>query len=378
MRSLTNDSPRVFSSLATLGHEQIVFCNEPEAGLQAIIGIHSTARGPALGGCRMWPYASEADALQDVLRLSRGMTYKAAVAGLPLGGGKAVIIGDPKKDKSKALFRAFGRFVESLNGRYITAEDVGVVMEDMDTVLTETKYVTGVSPEVGGSGNPAPFTALGCLRGMLASVNFKTGRRALKGMRVAVQGTGHVGQHLIRLLRERDVEVIAGDIDEAKCAAFCAETGCKAVPADEVLFADCDVLAPCAMGGILNDESIPKLNCEIVAGSANNQLLSPIHGRQLKDRGILYAPDYAINAGGLLNVSVELEGYHREKATELVSGIYETMMNIYRLAEKQDLPTNEAADRLAEERIEAARRDPHHFWIPQEHPALIHRQALGS
>ena len=375
MRGIT-DKAEIFGSLDSLGHEQIIFCNEPEAGLRAIISIHSTARGPALGGCRMWPYASEVEALQDVLRLSQGMTYKSAVTGLPLGGGKAVIIGDPKKDKSADLFRAFGRYVESLNGRYITAEDVGVEMEDMNTVLSETKYVTGVSPRFGGSGDPAPFTAFGCLQGILASVQHKMGRKTLKGLRVAVQGTGHVGQNLTRLLIGRGAEVVAADIDEDKCRSFCQDLGCLQVDADEILIEECEIFAPCAMGGILSEETIPNLRCEIVAGSANNQLLKSSDGRLMKERGILYAPDYAINAGGLLNVSVELEGYNKDRAVSLVEGIHETMAGIYLLADELDLPTNVAADQLAEKRIEAARKDPHHFWIPNEHPTCIRREVM--
>ena len=377
MRGITNKA-EIFGSLDSLGHEQIIFCNEPEVGLKAIISIHSTARGPALGGCRMWPYTSELEALQDVLRLSRGMTYKSAVTGLPLGGGKAVIIGDPKKDKSKELFRAFGRFVESLNGRYITAEDVGVEMKDMDIVLNETQYVTGVSQEFGGSGDPAPFTAFGCLQGIFASVQHKLGRKNLKGLRVAVQGTGHVGQNLIRLLIGRGAEVIAADIEADKCREFCRDLGCRQVDAEEILFEDCEIFAPCAMGGILNEETIGQLRCEIVAGSANNQLLKSGDGRYLKESGILYAPDYAINAGGLLNVFMELKGYDRDRAVAQVEKIYETILEIYKLADELNLPTNEAADQLAEKRIEAARKDPNHIWIPNEHPASVHRQSASK
>ncbi|MCS6837581.1 MAG: leucine dehydrogenase, partial [Bdellovibrionaceae bacterium] len=291
-------------------HEEVVFCYDKTVGLKAIIAIHNTTLGPALGGTRMWDYKSEEEALIDVLRLSKGMTYKAAASGLNLGGGKAVIIGNPKTQKSEALFRAFGQFVNSLNGRYITAEDVGTCVTDMEHIFMETPWVTGIPKEFGGSGDPSPYTAHGVLMGIKAAVAFHLKTDSLRGIRVAVQGLGHVGYHLVGYLIQEGAQILASDIDPEKVEKVKKEyPQVTIVSPQEILFSACEVLAPCALGGIVNDETIPKLKCKIIAGGANNQLLERRHGDHLKELGILYAPDYVINAGGLINVVVELEGY---------------------------------------------------------------------
>lgn len=342
----------VFQAMGEGSHEQVVFCESKVAGLKAIIAIHNTTLGPALGGCRMYPYKSEQDALTDVLRLSRGMTYKAAAAGLNLGGGKSVIIGDPKKDKSEALFRVLGRFVESLNGRYITAEDVGTNVLDMEYIFMETKYVTGVAPAHGGSGDPSPVTAFGVFRGMQASVKEVWGTESLSGKRVAVQGLGNVGGHLVEHLMKEGAKVTVTDIDTEKSRRFAELHGVEVVPVDKIYDVSCDIFAPCALGAILNDETIPRLRCKVVCGGANNQLAEERHGVQLTERGILYAPDYVVNAGGLINVYVEMEGYVRERALRMAENIYNTTASVYRIAKEQKLPTYVAADRLAEERVQ--------------------------
>lgn len=333
-------------------HEEVVFCYDKSVGLKAIIAIHNTTLGPALGGTRMWPYANEDEALVDVLRLSKGMTYKAAASGLNLGGGKAVIIGNPKKDKSEALFRAFGQFVNSLNGRYITAEDVGTCVTDMEHIFMETPWVTGIPKDFGGSGDPSPYTAHGVLMGIKAAVQFQLGQDHLKNVRVAVQGMGNVGYHLIGYLVNEGATVIASDIDPDK-----VEKVRKAYPQVQIgdpstiLFSECEVLAPCALGAVINDQTLPQLRCKIVAGGANNQLAESRHGDHLKEMGILYAPDYVINAGGLMNVFVELEGYSSERAFEKTKRVYDNCMRVFEMAKKENMGTHVAADRVAESRI---------------------------
>jgi leucine dehydrogenase len=339
-----------FQQMVEMGHERVLFCSNPEVGLQAIIAVHSTVLGPGLGGLRMWPYGSTEEAMTDVLRLSRGMTYKAAAAGLNLGGGKAVIIGDSKKDKSEELFRAFGRYVESLDGLYITAEDVGTSTEDMEVIHHETRWVTGLSPELGGGGDPSPVTAFGTLQGIKAAVEH-LGDGSLQGKSVAVQGLGSVGYHLARFLRDEGAKVFGADIDAEATEKARQELGVEVVPTGEILEVDCDVIAPCALGAVINDASIPRLRCRIVAGAANNQLAEDRHGQDLHDRGILYAPDYVINAGGLINVYNELIGYNREVAMRMARGIHGNMARLFAIARAQSIPTYEAADRLAEERI---------------------------
>ena len=343
----------VFESMDNRGHEEVVFCHDKETGLKAIIAVHNTNIGPALGGCRMWNYDSEADALKDVLRLSRGMSYKAAIAGLNLGGGKAVIIGDSKKDKNEILFRSFGRFVQGLAGRYITAEDVGTSVKDMEWVRMETRYVTGISRALGGSGDPSPVTALGTCSGIKATVKKQLGKDSLYGLKVGVQGLGHVGYHLCRYLYREGAKLYVTDIHEENTKRVVDEFGANVIHLDDIYEADIDIYAPCALGATLNDDTIPKLKCSIVAGAANNQLKKEdVHAQMLKDRGILYAPDYAINAGGLINVANEIEGYNRERAfTQAEEGIYDTLMAIYEKSEEDNVTTHMAASRVAKKRI---------------------------
>ena len=343
----------IFETLSTTGHEEVVFCHNKDAGLKAIIAIHNTVLGPALGGTRMWAYKTEQDALNDVLRLSRGMTYKAAVAGLNLGGGKAVIIGDPNKDKSEALFRAFGRYVASLNGRYITAEDVGIDVNDMEFVLKETEYVTGVHQVHGGSGDPSPFTAYGTLQGLLASLNKQYGNEEVGKYSYAVQGVGHVGFEYVKLLREAGAKVFVTDINEEAVQRCVDEYGCEAVGLDDIYDCDVDVYSPCALGGTVNENTLDRIKAKVICGAANNQLATDEIGDELTRRGLVYAPDYAVNAGGLMNVSIEFDGYNRERAMRMMRGIYYNLGKIFQIADRDSIPTYKAADRMAEERIAA-------------------------
>jgi leucine dehydrogenase len=341
----------IFETLATSGHEQVVFCHNKDAGLKAIIAIHSTVLGPALGGLRMWPYKSEQEALNDVLRLSRGMSYKNAVAGLNIGGGKAVIIGDPNKDKSEALFRAFGRFVDSLGGRYITAEDVGIDVNDMEYVLKETEFVTGVHQVHGGSGDPSPFTAYGTMQGLLASLTVAYGNEEVGERSFAVQGLGHVGMEYLKLLRERGAKCYVTDINQSLVERAVNEFGAIAVGTEEIYDTDADVYSPCALGGTVNEKTLPRLKCKIICGAANNQLASDAIGDEVEKRGILYAPDYAVNAGGVMNVSLEIDGYNRERALRMMRTIYYNVGRIFEISKRDGIPTYKAADRMAEERI---------------------------
>jgi leucine dehydrogenase len=339
----------IFERLAEHNHEQVVFCYEPSTGYKGIIAIHNTTLGPALGGTRFWNYRSDEEAFIDVLRLARGMTYKAAVAGLNLGGGKAVIIGDPKTTRREMIFRAHGRFVESLGGRYYTAEDVGTSVEDMDYVMMETEYVTGVA---GGSGDPSPVTAYGTYRGIKACALEKYGSDDLSGMTVAVQGTGHVGYYLCRFLAQEGAKLIVTDIDAERTQRIVQEFGATTVQPDEIYSAEAQVFAPCALGAIVNDDTIPQFKFEIIAGAANNQLAQERHGDLLHKRSILYAPDYVINAGGLINVYGELNDWTPEQAKRKAGEIYDTLTAIFELAKHEGLPTHEAADRVAERRID--------------------------
>lgn len=354
----------LFERLDDMGHERVLLCSNPEVGLKAIIAVHSTTLGPGLGGLRMWPFKDFDEALTDVLRLSRGMTYKAAAAGLHLGGGKAVILGDPKSDKSEALFRSFGRYVESLNGLYITAEDVGTDMEDMEVILSETRWVTGVSPAHGGSGDPSPVTAYGVLQGIKAAANWKNDEPSLRGLTVAVQGVGNVGYYLAKYLIDEGAKVIGADIDPDRTAKAESDLGVEIVSSEEIMEVDCDVLAPCALGAGLNQESIPKLRCSIVAGGANNQLHNEeIDGVALHERDILYAPDFVINAGGLINVYNELTGdYNQERALRMTRGIYLNLMRVFQISKEEKVPTYVAADRMAEERIATIKHLGSRHW----------------
>lgn len=343
----------VFDEMKAKEHEQVVYCYDKATSLKAIIAIHNTVLGPALGGCRMWPYENEEKALHDVLRLARGMTYKSAAAGLNLGGGKAVIIGDAKTMKSEALFRAFGRFVQSLGGRYITAEDVGTSVMDMEWVRMETDYVTGFSRALGGSGDPSPVTAFGVYHGMRAVLKKVYGSDSLQGRTVALQGVGQVGFHLIGHLLSAGAKVIAADIDEERIKRTQAQYDSLVfVPPSEIYDVDCDIFAPCALGGAVNSKTIPRLRCKIVAGSANNVLENEdIDGPRLEERKITYIPDYIISAGGIINVSNELEGYNRKYALGKAAGIFDIVGQLLAIAENERISTLKAANALAERRI---------------------------
>lgn len=343
----------IFEKLSTHDHEQVLFFQDKAVGLRAIIAIHNTVLGPALGGLRMWPYETEEAALRDALRLSRGMTYKNAAAGLNIGGGKAVIIGDPSSDKSEALFRSFGRVVESLGGRYITAEDVGVNVDDIEYIYQETAYVTGVHEVHGGSGDPSPFTAYGVIQGLKASLKRKFDDEELGRYSFAVQGLGHVGMKVVEHLREAGAKVFITDIREENMRRAVDELGAEAVSLDEIYDVDADVYTPAALGGTVNEHTLPRFKFKIICGVANNQLESDEIGDEVERRGILYAPDYAVNAGGVMNASLELEGYNKERAMRRISMIYGNIMRIFEIAERDGIPTYKAADRLAEERIAA-------------------------
>jgi valine dehydrogenase (NAD+) len=335
------------------GHEQVVFCNDDACGLKAIIAIYSTALGPALGGTRFYPYATEADALRDVLNLSKGMAYKAALAGLDLGGGKAVIIGDPHRHKTEALLRAYGRFVQSLNGRYLTACDVGTYSEDMDCVARECDFVTGRTVEHGGAGDSSVLTAYGVYQGMRAAAETAWGTPTLHGRRVGVAGVGKVGRHLVGHLLDDGADVVVADVYQPaidRVLAAHPEVD-VAADSDDLVSADLDVFAPCALGGAVNDESVHMLKARVVCGGANNQLAHAGIGDILEDRGILYAPDYCVNAGGLVQVADELEGFSFDRAKARASRIYDTTKRIFEVASSEGVPTAVAADRLAERRM---------------------------
>ncbi len=340
---------KIFDYMEKYGHEQVVFCYDPVSGLKAIIGIHDTTLGPALGGTRIWDYDSEEDAIIDVIRLSRGMTYKNAVAGLNLGGGKGVIIGDASKIKSEELFRAYGRYVEGLSGRYITAEDMNADTKDMGIINEETDYVAGLE---GKSGDPSPVTAFGVFRGILATAEEVFGSTDLEGKVIAVQGLGAVGYNVCKHLHEAGAKLIVTDIKKAYIEKVVEDFGAKAVEPDEIYGVDCDIFSPCAMGAIINDFTIEQLKCKAVAGSANNQLAEDKHGDLLEEKGIAYAPDFVINGAGVMNVYEELQGYDEKRALARASGIFDNVKGVFEIAKRDNIPTYKAADRLAEERIE--------------------------
>ena len=341
----------VFNHISFDEHEQIVFCQDKESGLKAIIAIHNTNLGPAVGGCRMWNYESDDEALTDVLRLSRGMTYKNALAGLEMGGGKSVIIADPKTQDREALFRAFGRCINSLGGKYFSAEDVGVTTADIMIAHQETPYMAGLE---GKSGDPSPFTALGTYLGIKAAVKHQRGIDNLKGLKISVQGVGHVGYYLCRHLHAEGAELIVTDINQTSLNRVSTEFGATVVAPQDIYHQDVDVYAPCALGATINDTTIPLLKATIVAGCANNQLAEARHGEKLKELNILYAPDYVINAGGIINVSFEKD-YDATLATKKVEEIYDTLMRIFVLSDEQDCTTSSIADKLARAIIEAAK-----------------------
>ena len=341
----------IIEKVTNTDHEKVLIGRDAAIGYHGIIAIHSTVLGPAVGGTRFWHYASEQEALTDALRLSHGMTYKNALAGLPLGGGKSIIIANHAATTREEILRAHGRFVDTLKGSYITAEDVGTSPEDMEIVLRETPYVAGL---VGRSGDPSPFTARGVFRAIQASAKFRWNSDNLSGKIVALQGCGHVGYNLAKLLREAGTHLIVSDVDEHKSLRLVNELGAELVQPDEI-DVQADIFAPCALGGILNDETIPQLTVDIVAGAANNQLLEERHGEMLRKRNILYAPDYVANAGGVLNGSTELLGWKPEDAARKINEIYDTILRIYESARVQAITTNKAADQLAEERMKHAR-----------------------
>jgi leucine dehydrogenase len=342
----------VFDLMESYDYGEVHFARDAASGLRAIVAIHDTRLGPALGGCRFLHYAKDEDALVDALRLARGMTYKAALADLPHGGGKAVLMRPANPHFERAsIFRAFGRFIEDLGGHYITAEDSGTGLEDMEIIRTVTKHVTGISAAHGGSGDPSPFTALGVRRGIEACVKIRLGRSSLEGIHVAVQGVGHVGYHLCRELAAAGARLSVADVDPLKAERAQREFSATIIPLEEIFDVECDVLAPCALGSALNDQTIPRIRAAIIAGAANNQLAEPRHGEDVNARGILYAPDYAINAGGLINVAMEVTAYDAAKARARVMTIYDTIYEIAERSQSSLTPTYLVADLLVEERL---------------------------
>jgi leucine dehydrogenase len=344
---------KLFETMQSLGHEQVVCCSDKSSGYRGVIAIHDTTLGPALGGCRFWNYASDEEAVTDALRLSRGMTYKNAVAGLNLGGGKSVIIGDNRTANREMIFRAHGRFVESLGGRYVTAEDVGTGTADMDYVHMETEYVAGLATR---SGDPSPVTAHGVFRSIEASAKWRWGSPSLSGKTILVQGLGNVGNYLMKELTAAGAKLIVTDIRQEKVAHAVKEYGAKAVSETEIYSQKADIYAPCALGATINDDTIPQLKVEIVCGGANNVLLEARkHGEALEKRNILYAPDFVANAGGVINVYSELAGWTRERALRKADEIFDTMLGVFAIAKEKGIPTYEAADALAERRVAAVR-----------------------
>ncbi|WP_055435353.1 Glu/Leu/Phe/Val family dehydrogenase [Lacinutrix algicola] len=348
----------VFGQLSFDNHEQIVFCNDKDSGLKAIIGIHNTVLGPALGGTRMWQYNNEWEALNDVLRLSRGMSFKAAITGLNLGGGKAVIIGDAKTQKTPELMKRFGAFVHSLSGKYITAEDVGMETSDMDLVREVTPYVTGISESKGGAGNPSPITAYGVFMGMKAAAKYKFGTDALEGKSVIVQGIGHVGETLVDHLTKEGAKVIITDINEERLNIVSSKYGAEIYRGNDIYSEAVDIYAPCALGATINDETVNKIQAKVIAGAANNQLANEkIHGQILQDKGIVYAPDFLINAGGIINVYAELEKYGKTEIMSKTENIYNTTLEILNNADVNKTSTHQAALNIAQGRIDARKKE---------------------
>lgn len=351
----------IFTYLEEYDYEQLVFCQDKNSGLKAIIAIHDTTLGPALGGTRMWKYNSEDEAIEDALRLARGMTYKNAAAGLDLGGGKTVIIGDPRTDKNPEMFRAFGRYIQGLNGRYITAEDVGTTVHDMDLIHLETDFVTGTSSYSGASGNPSPVTAYGVYKGIKASAKEAFGDESLEGKTIAVQGIGNVAYALCEYLHKDGAQLIVTDINKEAVNRAVEAFGAKAVDPNDIYDVACDIYTPCALGATINDNTIPRLKAKVIAGSANNQLKSTEHGDLIHEKGIVYAPDYVINAGGVINVADELMGFNAERAMKKVETIYDNLERVFEISKRDNIPTYLAADRMAEERIESFRNSRSQF-----------------
>lgn len=353
MKTVEKQEARVFEMMEPMEHEQVMFFNDKPTGLKGIIAVHNTVLGPSLGGCRIWNYDNESDALWDVLRLSRGMTFKSSISGISLGGGKAVIIGSPKVKRDEAFWRRFGKFVDSLNGKYITAEDVGTSTEVMSYVMQETKYVTGKPVSAGGTGDPSPFTAYGVFVGLKASVKQAFGNDSLEGKKVAVQGVGHVGHSLVGYLTKAGAKVFITDINQANLEATAKEFNATVVGTHEIYDIDVDVYAPCALGATLNSDTISTLRCSVIAGAANNQLADEnLHGQMLLDKGIVFAPDFLINAGGVINCYREVQSLSEAEANILIENIYTRTLDIFKKSKAENIPTQEAAIKLAVERIE--------------------------
>ena len=353
VKEVSKDENNILSRMVSMDHEQVLFCQDRATGLKAIIAVHNTVLGPALGGTRMWNYANEADALTDVLRLSRGMTYKNSISGLNLGGGKAVIIGDSHTQKNEALFRRFGQFVESLSGKYITAEDVGISPQDMVWVNQETNHVAGLP---GKSGDPSPVTAYGVYVGMKACAKAQFGNDSLAGIKVAVQGAGHVGQYLMKYLKDEGAKIFVTDIHKPSLKEASEKYGATIVGLDEIYDLDVDVYAPCALGATVNDDTLGRLKCSIIAGAANNQLKDEtVHGKIVMEKGIIYAPDFMINAGGVINCFAEVDGRTAEWAMEKTAQIYDTTTEIINGSKANNIPTYAIANKMAEDRIGAAK-----------------------
>jgi len=342
----------VFADIRSMGHEQVVLCHDSSCGYLGIIAIHDTTLGPALGGTRYWNYKSTDEAITDALRLARGMTYKSSVAGLALGGGKSVIIGDNKRKDREAIFRAHGRFIETLSGRYITAEDVGTSPEDMEIVRLETDHVAGL---MGHSGDPSPVTSYGVYRGMKAAAKFRWGSDSLEGKTVTVQGAGKVAYYLCRHLKDEGAKIVVTDIDAEKVKRVVSEMGAKAVSPEEIYDQKADIYAPCALGATVNDDTLKRLKVEVIAGGANNQLAEERHGDELERKGMTYAPDYVINGGGVINVYGELHGWTMEQAKKKAGEIYDTIYRVLEMAKQEGIPSYQAADRVAEQRIQAVK-----------------------
>jgi leucine dehydrogenase len=345
----------IFDHMGTNGHEQLVMCSDPEVGLKAVIAVHDTTLGPACGGTRIWPYVSEEEAIKDALRLSQAMTYKSAAADLPLGGGKGVIIADSHLQKSESLMRAYGRFVETLGGRYVTTTDVGTTGRDLEYIRQETEHVLGLPTTRGGSGDTSVMTGLGVYMGMKACALEAWGSDSLAGKKVAIQGFGKVAYHVAQHLLKEDAHLVATDVYEESLQRA-RDLGIKVVAADQIYDVECDVFSPCALGGVLNNDTIPRLRSRIVAGGANNQLAAESDGEELHQRGILYAPDYIINAGGIINIGAELGmAYNADRAREHTERIYDIMGRVIHISQREEIPTYKAADRLAEERLRSVR-----------------------
>ena len=349
----------IFRRIEQGGHESVTFCSDPDSHLQMIIAVHNTLMGPALGGCRMWPYADMDEALMDVLRLSKAMTYKCVMAGIPYGGGKSVVIGDPKREKDEALLLSVGRAVSSLGGRYLVTEDVGMTEADMSVIARTTPWLTGRSLSEGGSGDPSLPTATGVFAGMKVCLEQIGEPPTVEGKTIAIQGLGKVGSHLARMAAEEGAKLFVTDIDSSRLEHAAADLRALSVIPEEIFSLPCDIFAPCALGGVLNEKTVPALNCRIVAGAANNQLATDFDGDALFTRGIVYAPDYVINSGGVMNLSFEAGGYNRERAMAKVLEIPDTLRRLFERARKKSAPSHRVADRMVEEQLAQAKEKSH-------------------